>query len=136
MTEEQTARHTEAARENGAKSRGPITDIGKYITSLNGITTGDHLEMRKEDLPECIALLSTDCRIAYLGLYQKHLRQYRPNSGCEQPLLRHVCAELFQLERTISLETYARPHRIDETLRAYPDLSNAELQLFYERGLQ
>jgi len=137
MTEEQTARRTEAARENGAKSRGPITDIGKYISSLNGITTGDNLEMRKEDLPECIALLSTDCRIAYLRIYQKHLRQYQPNSGCEQTLLRHMCVELFQLERTISLETYARQHGIDETLRAYPDLSDAELQLFsYERGLQ
>ena len=137
MTEEQKARRTEAARENGAKSCGPVTDIGKYISSLNGITNGENLEMRKEDLPECIALLSTDCRIDYLRLYQKHLRQYQPNSGCEQTLLRHMCVELFQLERTISLETYARQHGIDETLRAYADLSDAELQLFsYERGLQ
>ncbi len=83
MAEEQKARRTEAAREIGAKSRGPITDIGKYISSLNGITTGDKLEMRKEDLLECSALLSTDRRIAYLWLYQKHLRQYQPNSGCE-----------------------------------------------------
>ena len=52
-------------------------------------------------------------------------------------MLRHMCVELFQLERTINLETYARQHGIDETLRAYPDLSDAELQLFsYERGLQ
>ena len=137
MTEQQKASRAETARQNGAKSRGPVSEIGKYITSLNGITTGDNVEMRKEDLPECIALLSTDCRIAYLRLYQKHLRQYKPNSGCEQTLLRHMCVELFQLERTISLETYARQHSIDETLRAYPDLTDAELELFsYERGLQ
>ncbi len=94
-----------------------------------------HLD--KEELPECIALLSTDCRSEYLRLYQKHLRQFQPHSGCEQTMLRHMCVELFQLQRTINLETHARQHGIDETLRAYPDLSDADLQLFsYERGLQ
>ena len=52
MTEEQKARRAEAAREHGAKSRGPVSDIGKYISSLNSI-----------------ALLSTDCRLSYLRLY-------------------------------------------------------------------
>ena len=137
MTAEQKARRAEAARENGAKSRGPVSDIGKYISSLNSIATGEHLDLRKEDLPECIALLSTDCRLSYLRLYQKHLRQLQPQSDCEHTMLRHMCVELFQLERTINLETHARQHGIDETLRAYPDLSDADLQLFgYERGLQ
>ena len=40
MTEEQKTRRAEAARENGAKSRGPVSDIGKYISSLNSIATG------------------------------------------------------------------------------------------------
>jgi len=137
MTEVQQARRAEVARENGAKSRGPVSDIGKYISSLNGITTGEHLQLHKEELPECIALLSTDCRQDYLRLYQKHLRQFQPDSGCEQTILRHMCVELFQLQRTINLETHARQHGIDDTLRAYPDLSDVELQLFsYERGLQ
>ena len=137
MTEEQKARRAEIARDNGAKSRGPVSDIGKYISSLNGIHTGAHLHLHKEELPECIALLSTDCRLAYLRLYQKHLRQFQPNSHLEQTMLRHMCVELFQLERTINLETYARQHGIDETLRAYPEMPDAELQLFgYERGLQ
>ncbi len=137
MTEEQKARHAEAARENGAKSRGPVSDIGKYISSLNSISTGDHLDLRKEELPECIALLSTDCRSAYLRLYQKHVRQYQPESECQLTMLRHMCVELFQLERTISLETQIRQHGVDETLRSYDGLSDAELQMFsYERGLQ
>lgn len=103
MTEEQKTRRAEAARENGAKSRGPVSDIGKYISSLNSIATGEHLDLRKEDLPECIALLSTDCRLSYLRLYQKHLRQFQPHSDCEHTMLRHMCVELFQLERTINL---------------------------------
>ena len=137
MTEEQKVRRAEAARENGAKSRGPVSEIGKYISSLNSISTGEHSELRKEELPECIALLSTDCRSAYLRLYQRHLRQYQPKSECQTTIVRHMCVELFQFERTISLETQIRQHGVDEVLRSYEGLSDAELQMFsYERGVQ
>jgi hypothetical protein len=137
MTEEQKARRAEIARENGAKSKGPVSETGRFISSLNSITTGEHLEILKEELPECIALLSTDCRQAYIRLYQRHFRQYKPEGGCEQTLLRHMCVELFQLERTISLETHARQRGIDDVIRAYPNLSDADRELFaYEQGLQ
>ena len=137
MTEDQKARRAEIARENGAKSNGPVSEVGKYISALNGITTGEHLDILKEELPECIALLSTDCRQAYVRLYQRHYRQYRPESECEQTLLRHMCVELFSVERAISLETYARQHELDETLRAYPDLPDKALELFsFINGVQ
>ncbi len=137
MTEEQEARRAEIARENGAKSKGPVSITGKYISSLNGITTGEHLSTLKDELPECIALLSTDCRQSYLRLYQKHVRQYQPESGCEQTLVRHMTVELFQLERTVSLETHARQRGIDDVIRAYSNLSDADRELFaYEQGLQ
>ena len=137
MTEEQKARRAEAARENGAKSRGPVSEIGKYISPLNSISTGEHLDPSKEERPECIALLSTDCRAAYLRLYRKHVRQYQPKSECQQTMLWHMCVELFQLERTISLETQIRQHGVDETLRSYDGISDTELQMFsYERSLQ
>ena len=85
MTEEQKARRAAVARQNGAKSRGPVSDLGKYIASFNSIATGEHLEILKEELPECIALLSSDCWISYLRLYQKHLRQLQPAScACGQ----------------------------------------------------
>ncbi len=137
MTEDQKARRAEIARENGTKSNGPVSITGKYISSLNGITTGAHLAIHKEELPECIALLSTDCRQAYLRLYQKHVKQYLPESGCEQTLVRHMSVELFQLERTISLETHARQRGIDDVIRAYANLSDPDRELFaYEQGLQ
>ena len=137
MTDEQKARRAEIARENGAKSKGPVSITGKYISSLNGIDTGEHATVRKEELPECIALLSTDCRHAYLRLFQKHVRQYQPESNCERTLVRHMAVELFQLERTISLETHARQRGIDDVIRAYADLSDADRELFaYEQGLQ
>jgi len=137
MTEEQKARRAQAARENGAKSRGPLSDLGKYICSLNSITTGEHLDLLKEELPECVALLSSDCWISYLRLYQKHLRQLQPNSGCEQTIVRHMCVELFQLERTISLETFARQCLLDANLRAYNDMPDQVRELTsYEKGLE
>ena len=43
MTEKQQARRAEVARENGSESRGPASDIGNYISSLNSISAGDHL---------------------------------------------------------------------------------------------
>lgn len=137
MTDEQRARRAEIARANGANSKGPVSITGKYISSLNGIATGDHATVRKEELPECIALLSTDCRHAYLRLFQKHVRQHQPESDCERTLVRHMAVELFQLERTISLETHARQRCIDDVIRAYGDLSDADRELFaYEQGLQ
>ena len=137
MTEEQKARRAAVARQNGAKSRGPVSDLGKYSASLNSIATGEHLEILKEELPECIALLSSDCWISYLRLYQKHLRQLQPASECEQTLVRHMCVELFQLERTISLETYARQCLLDASLRAYSEMPDEMRELTsYEKGLE
>ena len=34
MTEEHKTRRAAVARQNGAKSRGPVSDLGKYIASL------------------------------------------------------------------------------------------------------
>ena len=137
MTEDQKSRRAEVARENGAKSRGPVSELGKYISSLNSISTAENLDLLKEELPECVALLSTDCWISYLRLYQKHLRQLQPNSECEQTLVRHMCVELFQLERTITLETYARQCRLDANLRTYADMPDQMRELTsYEKGLE
>ena len=48
-----------------------------------------------------------------------------------------MSVELFQLERTISLETQIRQHGVDDTLRSCDGLSDTELQMFsYERSLQ
>ena len=137
MTEEQKARRAEVARENGAKSRGPVSELGKYIASLNSISTGENLDLLKEELPECVALLSSDCWISYLRLYQKHLRQLQPDSECEQTIVRHMCIELFQLERTISLETFARQCLLDANIRAYPDMPDSMRDVTsYEKGLE
>ena len=137
MTEQQKAHRAAVSRENGAKSHGPVTPAGKKISSLNSITTGEHLNLLKDDLPPFLAILSTDSMFAYLGLLTKHVRQYQPHSACEHNVLRHMAVEMFHLERTINLENFARQSGLDETLRKYPDLNDRERELQnYKQGLQ
>lgn len=137
MTEEQRARRAATARQNGAKSRGPVTPTGKQISALNSITTGEHLNLLAEELPECLTMLTTDDAVAFVRLLQKHLRQYQPQSECEKTLLRQMTVELFQAQRTISLETYARQSDLDTMMRRYPDLEDQERQLqAYKEGLR
>ena len=50
-TDEQKQRRAEASRQNGRKSKGPVSLSGKYRSSMNAITTGQHVELHKEDLP-------------------------------------------------------------------------------------
>jgi hypothetical protein len=137
MTEEQKLRKAEVARQNGAKSKGPVTVLGKHISSMNAIASGKHVETLEDDLPECVSLLSTDNRQAYVRLYQKHLRQYQPHSECELTLVRHMAIELFHIERLISLETHARQRSLDQVLRGYANLSAADQELIaYEIDLE
>ena len=126
MTDEQKQKRADAARQNGRKSRGPITAAGKHRSSMNAIATGKHVEVRAEEMPEFLALLTVDDRHAYIGLYQKHLRQFQPHSECEQTLVRHLTAELFHFQRLVSLETYMFQGQIDTIWRKYPDLDNVD----------
>ena len=134
MTESRKARRAETARQNGAKSRGPKTPNGKFISSLNAISTAEHLEIFKAEMPECAALLSTDNPHELVNLLQKLIRQFLPQSECELTLVRQACVEMFQYQRTVSLETFARQCDLDELLRRCSELSPRMRQLQSYRG--
>ena len=136
MTEAQKARRAETARRNGAKSRGPKTANGKFISSLNAISTAEHLEIFKAEMPECVALLSTDNPHELVDLLQKLIRQFLPQSECELTLVRQACVELFQYQRAVSLETFARQCDLDTLLRRCPEMPSHTRQLqSYKTGL-
>ena len=71
MTDEQKNRRAALARENGRKSRGPISPLGKYASSMNAIATGKHVQVHKEIFPECDILLSSDERESFEGVRRK-----------------------------------------------------------------
>jgi hypothetical protein len=136
MTDAQKARRAETARQNGAKSRGPKTPNGKFISSLNAISTAEHLEILKAEMPECAALISTDDPQDLVRLLQKLIRQFLPQSECELTLVRQACVEMFQYQRTVSLETFARQCDLDALLRRCPEMPSQTRQLqSYRAGL-
>ena len=126
MTEEQKNRRAELARENGRKSRGPISPLGKYASSMNAITTGKHVNVHKEVFPECDTLYSTDERESFVRLHLKHVRQYKPHAECEHAIVRQMTTELFDYQRACDVETLAVQRNLDSVLREHPEVSVAE----------
>ena len=99
LTEEQKQKRAEIARQNGSKSKGPVTVEGKHRSSMNAIATGEFIDVHDEELPAFATLLSVDDRKAYVRLHQANLRKFRPDSEQEHQLLRHISSEQFEYER-------------------------------------
>ena len=126
MTDEQKTRRAELARENGRKSCGPISPLGKYASSMNAIATGKHVKVHKEIFPECDTLYSTDDRESFVRLHLKHIRQYKPHAECEHAIVRQMTTELFDYQRACDIETLAIQRNLDSVLREHPEVSVAE----------
>jgi len=122
LTEEQRQRRAAIARQNGAKSKGPVTTEGKYRSSMNAIATGEHVELHKEDLPPFFFLLSTDDRAAYLRSFQSQMRHFKPQSEFEQSLVRRMAIALFQHDRLTSFQAEAMQRELDTVVREFPAL--------------
>ena len=138
MTDEQKNRRTELARENGRKSRGPVSPAGKYASSMNAIATGKHVKVHKEIFPECDILYSSDDRESFVRLHHKHLKQYKPHSDCEHAVLRQMTCELFQYQRNCDVETLALQRNLDDVLREHPEVNMAQqlLQGFHRAATE
>ena len=126
LSDEQRQRRAEIARQNGAKSKGPVTAEGKYRSSMNAIATGEHVELHKEDLPPFFFLLSTDDRSAYLRAFQAQMRHLKPQSEFEQGLVRRMAIALFQHDRLSSFQAEAMQREVDTVVREFPALGVSE----------
>lgn len=137
LTDEQKARRAETARANGAKSRGPKTPVGKYISALNSIITGEHLGRLQSEVPPCIAILSTEDRTEYLRILQNQARQMQPASECEYDLVRHMAVQLFHCQRYLRIENTLRQAGIEGVLESYTDLDGVSLEaMAYRIGMR
>jgi len=126
LTDEQRQRRAEIARQNGAKSKGPVTAEGKYRSSMNAIATGEHVELHKEDLPPFYFLLSSDDRSAYLRSLQAQMRHLKPQSEFEQGLVRRMAIALFQHDRLTNFQAEAMQREVDTIVREFPALGLSE----------
>ncbi len=122
LSDETKQRRADASRQNGRKSKGPVSPDGKYRSSMNAITTGLHVELHKEDLPSFYNLISSDNREEYLRGLQAHYRKFKPDSEVEQGYVRRMTSEMFSFDRNTSLYTRAMQEELDTVLREYPDI--------------
>jgi hypothetical protein len=97
MPAARTPAQVEAARRNGASSRGPATPEGKARSSMNalkhGLAAADHLLLEGED------------RTAYEELVANLIDEIEPDSELEGQLVRRLASALWRQSRADRLES-------------------------------
>ena len=96
-----------AARANGARSRGPVTEEGMAVSSQNALRHG--LCARQVALPRC------DDRMAFDELRLGLQAAYRPQDAQEQELVTAIAMAAWQVRRAQDLEMQYWDNAIDET---------------------
>ncbi|MFN9460658.1 MAG: hypothetical protein ACK6D7_25275 [Acidobacteriota bacterium] len=137
LTEEQQARRAATARANGAKSRGPKTANGKYISSLNSIVTGEHLGKHEADVPGFLIALPEPDKNRYRQLLQNNVRHMQPRSEAELDAVRYLSLHQFQLHRLERIEENLRQIHHGEMLGRYPDFDYLDHECgAYKSGIE
>jgi hypothetical protein len=101
--------HSEAARQNGKLSQGPVTPSGKERSSQNA---------RKHNLLGSTALLSCEDKAELDALTEGFLAEYKPETPTESRFVREMVDAEFRLQRvrshSVSIQE-ARMRKISET---------------------
>jgi hypothetical protein len=111
---------SEAARENGKKSRGPVTPEGKKNSSRNALKHGITAES---------FVLPGESEPAFAELLQAHRDTYHPSNPVEMDLVETMALARWRLRRIATLESNLYENElvlcrkeIDEEFDAIPDL--------------
>ena len=96
MSKEERAR---IARENGAKSKGAVTDEGKANSARNGIKTGEFAQKLSAFVPPDSAVLCNEQRQAYFKLMDQLMQIYAPLNQESANLVRQIAIARWQIER-------------------------------------
>jgi hypothetical protein len=100
-----TLKQIEAARRNGAKSRGPVTAAGKERSSRNALRHG---------LYSKVVVLSNESPEMYGNLVDDYLAEYDPATRREHDLVLLIANCAWRLNRIMTMETAALDLRIDQ----------------------
>ena len=87
------------ARENGAKSQGPITEEGKATSSQNANKAEEHAQKIALFLPPHHAVLCNEDRDAYNHLLKELIEIYQPLNQLAAGIVREIATARWQVER-------------------------------------
>ena len=104
-----TKRQQAASRRNGAKSRGPVTSVGKARSARNATTHG---------LTAATFVLPCESNERFLALRDSVFRLYAPANEAETLLARQIAGTMWQLDRFSAIDTNAVATQMDLTADA------------------
>ena len=96
LTPEERAR---IARENGAKSRGPVTQEGKDRSRLNSLKTGEHATTLADLLPPDEAVTAMEDRREFVVLVHELMAQYQPVNQLALSVVVDIATATWQIRR-------------------------------------
>jgi hypothetical protein len=102
LTPEQRA---QIARENGAKSQGPVTPEGKEHSRRNAITHGNRAAALKLIVPPHSACLANEDRQAFYTLFDSLTAKFRPADETELQLVREIAEYQWKINRNKQMES-------------------------------
>ncbi len=88
-------KRSQAARANGARSRGPVTPEGKAISSRNALRHG---------LLANIVVLSNEDAKTFEGVFQMLIKRFSPVDDIELSAIEEMAAAHWRLRRAMSME--------------------------------
>ena len=95
----------EIARQNGAKSKGPISIAGKEHSKRNAITHGERATALKLIVPPHSACLANEDRQAFYKLFDSLTAKYRPADDAEMSLVREIADFQWKITRNKQMES-------------------------------
>ncbi len=136
ITPEERAR---IARENGAKSRGPVTPEGKDRSRLNALKDGRHATTLAHLVPIDNAVVLFEDRRAYARLVQDLVAQYQPVNQLALSVVVDIAVSQWQIDRlrqvivthwnlAIGAE-HAKPTELDPEIRQLTAVAGAAQHL-------
>ncbi len=112
-----TQRQTEASRNNGALSRGPVTPEGKARVAQNGATHGIYSK---------VVVLNNENHAAYADMRDAHIVEWAPATETEYNLVIDIVDARWRLRRFSVLETAALDFEVD---RMRPEIADTFEQI-------
>jgi hypothetical protein len=132
-------RKAEIARENGAKSKGPVTPEGKEKCARNAITHGERAQALKLIIPPHSACLANEDRQAFYKLYDNLTAKFRPADETEQALVRELVDFQWKSIRNKQMETAIFNRELmrqaTRTPGSIPELRDIEISIAAQEAL-